>query len=256
MEIDEAMDYENILFEEQDGVATITLHRPDKLNAYTTEMGDEVTHAFRSVQRDDGIRAVVITGAGKAFCAGADLEHLKAHQSGRNVSRGPRLGEEDFLRKLPLEMRDSPKPVLAAINGHAVGVGMTMVMPCDVRIAAEDAKLGFVFGRLGILPGLGSTHLLPNLVGMARAQELVLTAKKILGREAAEIGLVNRAVPAESVLAETRAMAAEMAEIDPHVLAYAKRALHFGAANGMAAAMKNEQRQSDALKAAREAAKG
>jgi 2-(1,2-epoxy-1,2-dihydrophenyl)acetyl-CoA isomerase len=249
------MDYKNILFDISEGVATITMNRPEKLNAYTTEMGDEVTHAFRAVQRDPEVRVVILTGAGKAFCAGADLEHLKAHEQGQNVSKGPRLGEEDFLRKLPLEMCDYPKPIIAAINGHAVGVGMTMAMPCDIRIAAEGAKLGFIFGRLGILPGLGSSHLLPNLVGMARAQELVLTAKKILGAEAAEIGLVNKSVPAEEVLPTARAMALEMAEVEPIVLAYAKRALHFGASHSMAEAMKNEQGQSALMKADREAAK-
>ncbi len=152
-------------------------------------------------------------------------------------------------------MVDFPKPILAAINGHAVGVGMTMAMPCDIRIAAEGAKLGFIFGRLGILPGLGSSHLLPNLVGMARAQELVLTAKKILGSEAAEIALVNRAVPTEDVLPTTRAFALEMDEVDPIVLSYAKRALHFGARHSMAESMKNEQEQSALMKADREAAK-
>jgi enoyl-CoA hydratase/carnithine racemase len=249
------MSYSNILLDREDGLATITLNRPDKLNAYTTEMGEEFTEAFRALERDATVRAIIVTGAGRAFCAGADLEHLAAHAAGKNVSKGPRLGEEDFLRKLPLEMRAARKPVLAAINGHAVGVGMTMAMPCDVRIAAEDAKLGFVFGRLGILPGLGSTHLLPQLVGMARAQELVLTAKKILGTEAAAIGLVNRAVPADQVLATTKAMAKEMAEVDPIVLAYAKKALQYGAAHTMAQAMKNEQGESVHLKADREAAK-
>jgi 2-(1,2-epoxy-1,2-dihydrophenyl)acetyl-CoA isomerase len=248
------MNYENLLFDLSDGIATITLNRPDKLNAYTTEMGDEFTHAFRSVQRDDSVRVVIVTGAGKAFCAGADLEHLKAHQAGKNVSKGPRLGEEDFLRKLPLEMRGSDKPIIAAINGHAVGVGMTMVMPCDLRIVANEAKLGFIFGKLGILPGLGSTHLLPTLVGMAKAQELVLTAKKILGPEAVEIGLANQCVPADEVLAEARSMAAEIAQIDPHVLASAKRALHFGVGHSMAESMKNEQRQSELLKQSRDAA--
>ena len=247
------MKTQEILLEKDGAIATITLNRPDKLNAYTTAMGDEVTSAFRTLQRDETVRVVILTGAGRAFCAGVDLDHLKAHDRGENASKGPRLGEEDFLRKLPLEMRDYPKPIIAAINGHAIGVGMTMVMPCDVRIAAEDAKLGFVFARLGILPGLGSTHLLPNLVGMARAQELVLTAKKILGTEAAEIGLVNKAVPREDVLSEARMLAGQMAEVDPIVLAFAKRALHFGANHSMAEAMKNEQNESAAMKAARDA---
>jgi len=249
------MDYKDILFDVSEGIATITMNRPNKLNAYTTEMGDEVTHAFRDVQRDPEVRAVILTGAGKGFCAGVDLEHLKAHEQGKNVSTGPRLGEEDFLRKLPLEMGDSKKPILAAINGHAIGVGITMAMPCDIRIVSEEAKIGFVFGRLGILPGLGTSHLLPSLVGMARAQELVLTAKKILGSEAAEIGLANKAVPKDDVLSTTRAMALEMAELDPIVLGYAKRALHFGASHSMAEAMKNEQGQSALLKADRETAK-
>jgi 2-(1,2-epoxy-1,2-dihydrophenyl)acetyl-CoA isomerase len=246
------MTYNEIILDQDGAIATITLNRPDKLNAYTTSMGDEITSAFRSLECDEAVRVVILTGAGRAFCAGVDLEHLKAHGQGENASKGPRLGEEDFLRKLPLEMLDYPKPIIAAINGHAVGVGMTMVMPCDIRIAAEDAKLGFVFARLGILPGLGSTHLLPNLVGMARAQELVLTAKKILGTEAAEIGLVNKAVPRDDVLSEARAMAEQMAEIDPVVLTFAKRTLHFGAEHSMAEAMKNEQNESAAMKAARD----
>jgi len=249
------MQYSNILLDREEGLATITLNRPDKLNAYTTEMGEEFTHAFRALERDASVRAIIVTGAGRAFCAGADLEHLAAHAAGKNVSKGPRLGEEDFLRQLPLEIRAARKPVLAAINGHAVGVGMTMAMPCDVRIAADDAKIGFVFGRLGILPGLGSSHLLPQLVGMARAQELVLTAKKILGTEAAAIGLVNKALPRDEVLPAARAMAREMSEVDPIVLAYAKQALQYGAAHTMAEAMKNEQRESAHLKADREAAK-
>ena len=140
-------------------------------------------------------------------------------------------------------------------RSHAVGVGITMAMPCDIRIAADDAKIGFVFGKLGILPGLGSTHLLPQIVGMAKAQELVLTAKKILGPEAEAIGLVNKSVPKDEVLPTAQAMAREMAEIDPIVLRHAKAALYFGGAHSMAAAMKNEQKQSAIMKAEREAAK-
>lgn len=241
-----------ILLDRDGPIATITLNRPNKLNAYTTTMGDEITSAFRSLRDDERVRVVILTGAGRAFCAGVDLDHLRSHEQEKKTSTGPRLGEEDFLRKLPLELLDYPKPIIAAINGHAVGVGITMVLPCDVRIAAEDAKLGFVFTRLGILPGLGSTHLLPKLVGMARAQELVLTAKKILATEAAEIGLVNKVVPRNQVLSEARSMAEQMAEVDPIVLAFAKRALHFGAEHSMAEAMQNEQRQSTAMKTARE----
>ena len=239
--------YTNILFDVSDGIATITLNRPDKLNAYTTEMGDEVVDAFQAA-RDDAVRAVILTGAGRGFCAGVDLEHLKAHQSGGNASKGPRLGEEAFLRELPLDLLSYPKPVIAAVNGAAIGVGVTMILLCDIRIAAEGAKLGLTFARLGILPGLGSTHLLPRLVGMARAQELVLSARVILAEEAAAIGLVNRCVPAASLLDEARAMAAAMAECPAPVLAAAKQALYYGADATMAEAMANEQEQSARLR--------
>src|SRR5690606_15311473 len=125
-----------------------------------------------------------------------DLDHLKAHLAGGNAAAGrPRLGEEDFLRKLPLDLVAFPKPVIAAINGPAIGVGVTMTLPCDVRLAAEGATLGLTFAKLGLLPGLGSTHLLPRLVGRAKALELVLSARVIPAAEAAAIGLVNRVVP-------------------------------------------------------------
>jgi enoyl-CoA hydratase/carnithine racemase len=239
--------YKNILYESRDGIATITLHRPEKLNAYTLEMGEEVVHAFREAHDDATVRAVILTGSGRGFCAGVDLEHLKAHQSEDNAP-GPKLGEEDFLRKLPLQLLEFPKPVIAAINGHAIGVGVTMTLPCDIRIAAESAKIGLTFARLGILPGLGSTHLLPRLVGRAKALELVLTARVILAPEAAAIGLVNRVVAPEDLLDEARNIALQMAESDPDVLAAAKRAISFGEGSTMAEAMKNEQNASIKLR--------
>ncbi len=242
--------YENIQYDLDEGVATITLDRPDKLNAYTTEMGEEVVDAFRRSRDDDGVRVMILTGAGRGFCAGVDLDHLERHQAGGNASKGPKLGEEDFLKKLPLEIVECDKPVICAMNGASVGVGMTMALPCDIRIAAAGAKLGLTFARLGILPGLGSTHLLPRLVGMAKAQELVLTAKLIRAEEALAIGLVNQVVPAADVLPAARAMAAEICESRPEVIAAAKRALHFGVAAGMAEAMKNEQDRSADLRRA------
>ncbi len=245
--------YENILYDLSDGIATITLNRPDKLNAYTTEMGDEVVDAFSRIRGDAAVRVAILTGAGRAFCAGVDLDHLKAHQAGKNASEGkaPRLGEEDFLRKLPLELVEFPKPVIAALNGHAIGVGVTMVLPCDIRIAAAGAKIGLTFAKLGILPGLGSTHLLPQLVGVAKARELVLTAKVILAEEAAAIGLLNRVVPPDELMKEAREMAQAMCKHTPEVLAFAKQALNFGATASMAEAMENEQNLSGVLREVR-----
>jgi 2-(1,2-epoxy-1,2-dihydrophenyl)acetyl-CoA isomerase len=237
-----------ILTDVSDGIGTLTLNRPDKLNAYTTEMGDEVTATLRAWRDDDAVRAVILTGAGRGFCAGVDLEHLKAHQAGQNASSGPRLGEEDFLKKLPLEMTEYPKPLIAAVNGAAIGVGVTMILPCDIRIAADTAKLGLAFVKLGILPGLGSTHLLPRIVGRAKALELVMSARTISASEAAACGLVNEVVPADQLMGRTRELAALIAANPPHAVAAAKAAINHGHEHGMVEAMRNEERASAALR--------
>jgi enoyl-CoA hydratase/carnithine racemase len=257
--------YQNILFEIADGIATVTLNRPEKLNAYTLEMGDEVVDAFARIKTDPAVRVAILTGAGRGFCAGVDLDALKAHQASEARSEAKpsggggagsagavpaRLGEEDFLRVLPLELLEFPKPVIAAIHGAAIGVGVTMTLPCDIRIAADNARLGLTFAKLGLLPGLGSTHLLPRLVGPSKALELVLTARVIPAAEAAEIGLVSRVVPADSLLEEARAMARAMSECRPEVLAAAKAALKLGAQSSMSEAMQNERDASARLRAA------
>ncbi len=236
--------YETILFEVREGIATLTLNRPAKLNAYTPEMGDELVDAFARVREDDAVRVVVLTGAGRGFCSGVDLDVLKRDRAGDRT----RLGEQDFLRKFPLELAEFPKPVVAALNGPAIGVGVTMVLPCDLRIAADTARLGLTFVKLGLLPGLGSTHWLPRLVGLARAKELVLTGRVIPAAEAAEIGLVNRVVPADTLMKVVHEMAASMAGCAPEVLARAKRALHRGAVSGMEEAMRNDESESAALR--------
>lgn len=240
--------FREIAYAVADGVCTLTLDRPERLNAVTSVMIDELIEALDQADADDAVRAVIVTGAGRAFCAGVDLEHLKAHLAGGNASTKAKLGKEDFLRKLPLDLVAFPKPVIAAVNGPAIGVGVTMILPCDVRLAAESAKFGVTFAKLGLLPGLGSTHLLPKLIGMPMALELVLSARVILAPEAAAIGLVNRVVPGDSLLPEARAMAAMMAACKPEVLAAAKAALHFGASATMAEAMRNEQESSAVLR--------
>ena len=242
------MAHRTLLTDVTDGIGTLTLNRPERLNAYTTEMGDEMTEVLRAWRDQAAVRAVIVTGAGRGFCAGVDLEHLKAHQAGGNASTGPRLGEEDFLRKLPLELAAYPKPLIAAVNGAAIGVGVTMILPFDVRIASEEAKLGLAFVKLGILPGLGSTHLLPRLVGRAKALELVLSARSIPAREALAIGLVNAVVPAEQLMAAARELAAAIAAHRPEVVAAAKAAVGYGAEHTMEEAMRNEERASAALR--------
>jgi 2-(1,2-epoxy-1,2-dihydrophenyl)acetyl-CoA isomerase len=240
--------YATILTDVSDGIGTLTLNRPEKLNAYTTEMGGEVTAVLRAWREEPAVRAVILTGAGRGFCAGVDLDHLKAHQAGANASKGPRLGEEDFLRKLPLELVAYPKPLIAAVNGAAIGVGVTMILPCDIRIASEGAKLGLAFVKLGILPGLGSTHLLSRIVGRAKALELVLSARTILAPEALEIGLVNAVVAPDRVVAAARELAAAIAAHRPEVVAAAKAAVNYGAEHTLEEAMRNEERASAALR--------
>ncbi len=249
----ETAPYENILYQVEDGIAIITLNRPDRLNAYTPAMGNEVVEAFRSARDDEDVRVILLTGAGRAFCAGVDLEVLaESNAQAEEKSEGPALGEEDFIRSFPLEMRDSSKPLIAAINGHAIGVGVTMTLPCDIRVAADDAKIGLTFSRLGILPGLGSTHLLPHLVGMARAQELILTGRIVLGQEACDLGLVQYSVPREDVIRTAMNLARQMAEADPSVLALARKALQEGPLLSLEEAMSNEQKLSRQLRESRD----
>lgn len=241
--------FETVAYAVADGIATITLQRPEKRNAYTVQMGEDLVAAFRAARADAAVRAVILTGAGEGFCAGVDLDALKA--MGTESGKGPRLGEEEFVRSFPLELLVFPKPVIAAIHGAAIGVGVTMVLPCDVRIAAEGAKLGVTFTKLGILPGLGSTHLLPRLVGMGNALDLVLTARVVEASEALAMGLVNRVVPAERLRDAARETAALTLACDPDALALAKRALHAGVLTDPAGAMENERAASAELRALR-----
>jgi enoyl-CoA hydratase/carnithine racemase len=244
-----AATYERILYDVRDGIATVTLNRPEKLNAYTPEMGEEIVDAFARARDDRAVRVVLLTGAGRGFCAGVDLDYLKARASGQPpAGRGLRLGEESFVRQFPLDLLAFPRPVIAAINGAAYGVGVTMTLPCDIRLAADTARLGLNFAKLGVLPGLGSTHLLPRLVGIARALDLVLSARAVSAKEAETIGLVHRVVPADALLEEARAVAVGIAESAPDVLATAKAALHYGATSTMAEAMNSERERSAALR--------
>ena len=243
--------YQYIQLGIEDRVATLTLDRPEKLNAYLPAMGEEIVHAFRHAEENDAVGAVILTGAGRGFCAGVDLEAFReAYDSGKSQA-GPRLGEEDFVRKLPLELWNFPKPIIAAINGAAIGVGATMTLPCDLRLAADDAKIGFTFVKLGILPGLGSTHLLPRLVGMGKAMELVLGARTLLGPEAEAIGLVQHSLPGSELMDTARETAQAMAALDPAVLSAARQGLREGSELGLAEAMKNEQSLSAALRRSR-----
>jgi enoyl-CoA hydratase/carnithine racemase len=202
-----------VLYDVSNGVATVTLNRPDRLNAWNTRLGAELGDAMATADEDDEVRAVIVTGAGRAFCAGADLS---AGEFGG--------GDAPALRECwPYQVR---KPVIAAINGHAVGVGLTYPMTCDVRYVAEDAKLAFAFVRRGAMPELASHAIVPRIAGFSVAAELLLSGRTFLGAEAAELGLVTRALPAADVLAAAIALATDIAvNTAPVSVAVAKRLL-------------------------------
>lgn len=197
-------DYDQITYEvDDDGVALVTLNRPDKLNAMTAQMGAEMGDAMAEADADDDVRVVVLTGAGRGFCAGADLG------SGDKGFAGGWGGvEREYRRMMPMDVR---KPVIAALNGAAVGAGLTWPLQADIRYVAHDAKLAFAFVRRGVLPELGSHVILPRLCGQARAAELLLSGRTFLGDEAVEYGVATKAFPADEVLPRSMELARDIA---------------------------------------------
>jgi enoyl-CoA hydratase/carnithine racemase len=221
-----------------DGVAIVTLARPARLNAYTPDMGDELVAAFRHLATDPAVGAVVVTGAGRAFCAGADRDHL-AGQPGRN---GLRLGEEAFLTGFAAELLAFAKPVIAAVNGPAVGIGATMLLTMDLRLCAPSARFDFPFARLGLIPGMGATCLLPALVGEGHARRILLTGAAVGAEEAVALGLAAAVVPDEALLDHAVALARSLLAGRPAALAACKRLLNRRLADALAAAIDDERR--------------
>jgi len=215
------MSYEQIRLALEDGVAIITLDRPERMNAYTQQMGAELRDAFGVCDARDDVRAIIVTGAGtRAFCAGADLE------GGGKVFEGGSASERLEGRGGPPEAWHVRKPIIGAINGVAVGVGATLPMQWDIRIAAESARIGFVFVRRGLIPEAISTWTLPRIIGMSRAAELLLTGRILSAREALEFGIVSRVVPDAELLPTARALARDVADnTGPVAVALTKRLL-------------------------------
>jgi enoyl-CoA hydratase/carnithine racemase len=207
-------DYEQILYSVDDQVATITMHRPDKLNAFTGTMMREMIDAFDRIDADDDVRAVIVTGAGRAFCAGADLSSGGETFSGGGSDQqsGVPGVTRDGGGLLTLRIFECTKPVIAAINGAAVGVGVTMTLPMDVRLASEHAKFGFVFARRGIVPEACSSWFLPRVVGINQATEWCFTGRLFGPDEAKEGRLVRSVHAADDLLPAARAIATEIAE--------------------------------------------
>ncbi len=203
------MAFETVLYDHADGVATITLNRPDRLNAVNTTVIRELVAAFDQADGDDGVRAVIVTGAGRAFCAGADLGG--GGQTFANRSERPE-DHRDGGGLVTLRIFDMKKPVIGAINGPAVGFGATLTLAMDVRLASSAAKIGFVFARRGVVPEACSTWFLPRLVGIAQAAEWAYTGRVFSAEEARAGGLVSRVLAPEALLPAAQALAREIAD--------------------------------------------
>jgi len=223
-----------------DRVATVTLNRPERLNAVTPRMHRELRHAFATLGRDEGVRVIVLTGAGRGFCAGADMQRLQGLTQGEALSMAPEAESVNPAARDELQQRYNflaavPQPVIACINGAAAGIGFVLALFADLRFAAQDAAMTTGFARRGLIAEHGSAWGLARLVGPGHAADLLLSARKITGAEAERIGLVNRALPAGELAAHTQRYAAELAiACSPRSLRIVKQQLQALPFQGMA----------------------
>jgi 2-(1,2-epoxy-1,2-dihydrophenyl)acetyl-CoA isomerase len=229
--------YERVLVEIANAVGTVTLNRPEKLNAFDRQACADLVEALGMLARADAVRAIVVTGAGRAFCAGADLSVL--------ATDGPALVAAG--REIALLIRSAPKPVLAAVNGPAAGGGANLALACDYRVASDQASIGQVFHKLGLVPDWGGTYFLPRLVGISKALELVWSARMVPAAEAATLGLFDRVVPHAQLGAETKALAELWTGMSPVAVRNAKEALYRSEARSLAEMLDLEIEQQTAL---------
>jgi len=228
------MSYQFLTYAVAERVATITINRPDKLNALNDATMEELGHAVEGARSSADVGGIIVTGAGRAFVAGADIGELRSRTAAQAHTLA-RRGQDVFRR-----IETSPKPVIAAVNGFALGGGCELAMACTLRIAADTARLGQPEINLGLMPGYGGSQRLPRLVGKGRALELLLTGDPISADEAWRIGLVNRVVPAASLLDEARALARSLAAKAPIAVRYILDAVHQGGEMGLAEAQTYE----------------
>jgi len=232
------MSFETLLYEVADRVCTITFNRPEKMNTWNAQVAAELSESLQQANGDAEVRAIVITGAGRAFCAGADLE-------GGGDTFANREAREDEPENVGRNVRnvfpyEIDKPVIAAINGPAVGVGMTYPMLCDIRLASATAKMGFVFTRRGMMPELAAHLLVQRVAGFSNAADLLMSGRIFTGAEAAELGLVSRALPPDELLPAAKEMARDYVNTAPASVAITKRLLWQGLDSSPAAMMKLE----------------
>jgi enoyl-CoA hydratase/carnithine racemase len=218
--------YETLLVENKGRIGLITLNRPDKLNAWSRKLEQDFLAALEQLNADPVVHVIVVTGAGRAFCAGGDISGFNEALGGRNGPKGPTpLTAEDGSPEVPIALSRS-KPVIAAINGHAVGIGLTMPLACDIRIASDRAKFSVRFVKVGLTPECGSTRYLPLVAGMGNALFMALTGRIIEADEALRRGLIDRIVPHEKLMDEAMALAEEIAANPPSAVWATKRIIH------------------------------
>ena len=232
------MSYQTLKWARKDGVAAITLSRPEKLNAISPAMISDLLRAIDEIGRDDAVRAVLLTGEGKAFSAGGDLESLLSQPSGPVETLAMSQQGADLITGI----RTMPKPWVAAVNGPAIGAGCNLALACDIILAAESAKFSLAFISLGLHPDTGGVYLLSRLVGTARACELIFTGKTIDAREAEHIGLINRVVPASELEKEARGLATALAHGPSKAIGMAKRTIYEAVTMDMATVLEAEAR--------------
>ncbi len=224
------MECQHVLFNKQEGIATLTLNRPERMNAYTNELGEEFLSVLKQVKEDNRIKVLIVTGAGRGFCAGVDLQEANQaieHRKNGNTEWHDRLIR--WITTAPKLMIDLNKPIIAAINGPAIGLGCTISLACDIRIASETARLALSFGRVSLVPEFGSTFILPRIVGLSKAIELIFTNKVLNAVEAKDAGLVNEVVPAEKLMEIVSERASMLAQSSSLAISLAKQGLYNGA---------------------------
>jgi 2-(1,2-epoxy-1,2-dihydrophenyl)acetyl-CoA isomerase len=232
------MNFTTIQYEVTAGVAILTLNRPEKLNSFTQAMHLEVRAALASVQQDKTIRVLVLTGAGRGFCAGQDLSDRAVAPGAKGVDLGDSV--EQFYAPLVLTLRSLPMPVICAVNGVAAGAGANLALACDIVIAAQSASFVEAFCRLGLIPDTGGTWHLPRLIGMARATGLAMLGEKLSAEKAEQWGLIWRCVPDADLMTEALAMATHFATAPTKGLAFTKQALQASYANTLPEQLKLE----------------
>jgi enoyl-CoA hydratase/carnithine racemase len=218
--------HEHLKYEVADRIATITLNRPERMNAFTWDMVDAWADALLEAQRNDEVHVVIVTGAGKAFCSGGDINNMGERRERTPLMRKNELASH--VHRIPLALESMDKPVIAAVNGAATGAGMDLALQCDLRFAAESARFGETYVRVGLVPGAGGTWFLPRLVGTAKALELFWTGDLVDAHEAERIGIVNKVLPDDQLLSHVREVATKIARGPQLSVRFIKRAVYQG----------------------------